>query len=113
MKRFLSILICLCMLVSVLPCMPVAAGADEDESLTTDKQTLKGFGFDIDESAYNTHALKPGTHAVETQNELVVTTPHLNGTLPFTLNSFYEFEKSYVETVATPANGAVKKSKRV
>ena len=112
MKRFLSMLLCLCMIVSALPCMPVVASAAEDEDgLTTDKQTLKKFGFDIDESAYNTHALKPGTHAVETQNELVMTTSHLYGAMPFTLNSFYEFEKSYVETVSSALNGTVKKAR--
>jgi hypothetical protein len=96
MKKILSMLLCISMLLSFAT---IAAGA-EDESLTTDAQTLKKFGFDIDEAAYNTQALKPGTHAVETQNELVVTTsilePGQTYTKPYTLNSFYEFEKNYI-----------------
>ena len=94
MKKILSLLICVCMLLS---CMPFVASAN-DEELTTDKQTLKSFGFDIDESAYNTHALKPGTHAVETQNELVITTSLPTYTIPLTYNRFYEFEKTHTQT---------------
>ena len=96
MKKLLSMILCISMILSFAN---IAAGA-EAESLTPDAQTLKKFGFDIDEAAYNTQALKPGTHAVETQNELVVTTsilePGQTYTKPYTLNSFYEFEKNYI-----------------
>ena len=92
----------------VLSLVPFVASAD-DESPTTDVQTLKEFGFDIDESTYNTNSLKPGTHAVETQNELVVTTSYPTGSMPLTLNTFYEFEKKYEET--GPGNSRVQKTR--
>ena len=83
------------MLISIVTCMPLAASAAEDESLTTDEQTLKKIGFDIDESGYNLNALKPGTHAVETKNELVVFASLPTNSIPLFCNKFYEFEKNY------------------
>ena len=59
MKKFLSTVLCLCMIISILPLQAVTATEVDAE---TDTATLEKFGFAPDESTYDTEGLKPGKH---------------------------------------------------
>ena len=60
MKKFLSTVLCLCMIISILPLQAVTATETE-----TDTAILEKFGFSPDESTYDTNALKPGKHVLD------------------------------------------------
>ena len=65
MKKFLSMLLCLCMLLSFMPVMGVSAQADNTD-------ILEMFGFNLDASSYDTNALKPGSHPISPKYDLYI-----------------------------------------
>ena len=68
MKKFLSIILCLCMVMATLPCLVSA----EEETGGADKNALEMFGFPLDPDSYDTHALKKGTYPVSPKYDLYV-----------------------------------------
>ena len=64
MKKFLSILLCLCIVMSLVPISTFAADSTESDEPTSE-EVLDMFGFEPDTDSYDTNALKPGTHPIE------------------------------------------------
>jgi hypothetical protein len=74
MKRLLSILLCLTLVLSLIP---ISASATETTETTesTDGasiEELEKFGFSLDPDSYDTTALKPGTHPLEPKYDLYI-----------------------------------------
>ncbi len=67
MKRILSTVFVLCMIISILPLQAVTATEVDAETNTA---TLEKFGFAPDPSTYDTNALKPGKHIVDQRYDL-------------------------------------------
>ena len=66
MKKLLSILLVLCMLVTLVP---MGAFAEDDDN----KNALELFGFPLDPDSYDTHALKKGTYPVAPKYDMYLT----------------------------------------
>lgn len=66
MKKLLSILLVLCMLVTLVP---MGAFAEDDAN----KNALELFGFPLDPDSYDTQALKKGTYPVAPKYDLYLT----------------------------------------
>ena len=66
MKRFLSILLCLCMIISTLPVMVGAENSTDSSNM----QVLESLGFNTNTSVYDTNGVKKGTSPVDTRYNL-------------------------------------------
>ena len=66
MKKRLSILLVLCMLMTI---MPLGVFAED----TANKNALELFGFPLDPDSYDTHALKKGTYPVAPKYDMYLT----------------------------------------
>ena len=70
MKKLLSLTLCLCMVLTLVPAFAVVQAAETDEEVTENQNTLEMFGFPLDPDSYDTHALKPGTHPISPKYDL-------------------------------------------
>ena len=57
MKRILSTVICLCMIISILPLQVVTATENTESTEGTSPEVLEKFGFSLDPNSYDTNAL--------------------------------------------------------
>lgn len=64
MKKLLSLLLCLCMIMSFVP---MAASAAEDST-----KALEMLGFSLDPSSYDTNALRLGTNPIDPKYDLYI-----------------------------------------
>ena len=67
MRKFLSILLCLCILFSLAPTYVSAA----EEEIPNEK-TMEMFGFKPDPASFRTDALRPGSHPIDPKYDLYV-----------------------------------------
>lgn len=67
MKKVLSLLLCLCIMVTLMP-MCVGAQVSDDSN----KNALELFGFPLDPDSYDTQALKAGTYPIAPKYNLYV-----------------------------------------
>lgn len=70
MKKLLSLALCLCMVLTLVPAFAVVQAAETDEEVTENQNTLEMFGFPLDPDSYDTHALKPGSHPISPKYDL-------------------------------------------
>lgn len=70
MKKLLSLALCLCMVLTLVPAFTVVQAAETDEEAVENQNTLEMFGFPLDPDSYDTHALKPGTHPISPKYDL-------------------------------------------
>lgn len=73
MKKLLSLLLCLCMIMSFVPSGVVMAESTESDE-STSQEVLDMFGFKPDPDSYDTNALKPGTHPIEPKYDFYLDT---------------------------------------
>lgn len=67
MKRFFSMLLVLCMLLSLAP---LAVSAEDNSD--SNRNALELFGFPLDPDSYDTQAIKAGTYPVSPKYDLYV-----------------------------------------
>ncbi len=70
MKKILSILLCISMLIPLVASVPMSVGASENSD--TNRNALELFGFPLDPDSYDTKALKAGTYPVSPKYDLFV-----------------------------------------
>ena len=101
MKRFLSILLCMMLITSLIP---ISASATETTESTdgASLEVLEKFGFSLDPDADDTTALKPGSHPLEPKYDLYIdngskhskTDARLKHAIPSGLNLYPRFNLS-------------------
>ena len=72
MKKVLSLILCISMLLSLTVFMPTATSASTSTDATPEstKNALELFGFPLDPDSYDTQALKKGTYPISPKYEL-------------------------------------------
>ena len=90
MKKLLSILLCLAMVLSMFT---VASYAEETTDSDTEK--LEMLGFALDPGSYNLNALKPGKHIIDTKYELLFSETTTDGSSYNGYSYIEKFKKEY------------------
>ena len=71
MKKLISILLCISMLMSFVP-FAVSAAESTESTDGASLEELEKFGFSLDPDSYDTNALKPGTHPLDPKYDLYI-----------------------------------------
>ncbi len=100
MKKLLSILLCISMLMSLVP---MAAGAE-----TSEQNALELFGFPLDPDSYDTQALKKGTYPVAPKYDLYLT--DASSLYKYT-GYMYNYSGSSIMGITLPASSRPKLTK--
>ena len=100
MKKFLSILLCLCMVLSLVLCYTYAEGitdlgTEKTDDGTTDEATLEMFGFNVDKSAFKLDSLKNGKHIIDAKYELLADFSGYKSSALSGNTKIYNFEKAF------------------